>query len=85
MSSLPLSSIGITFRAMPRFAAWSCQGTMLLWCSIAEMITSSPSPIKASQNDDTTRLMLSVVPRVKIISSVLGALMKRRTVSRAAS
>ena len=85
MSSFPLSSIGITFSAMPRFAACNCHGTMFEWCSITDTITSSPSAMNASQNDAATRLMLSVVPRVKIISSVFGALMNWRTVSRAAS
>ena len=35
---------------------------------MVEIITSSPSLIKASQNDETTRFRLSVVPRVKMIS-----------------
>ena len=63
----------------------SCQGTMLLWCSMVETITSSPSFRKASPKLEANKLMLSVVPRVKTISLVLRALMKRRTVSRLAS
>ena len=52
---------------------------------MAVSITSSPGCMKASQNDDATRLMLSVVPRVNTISDVLPALMNVRTASRAAS
>ena len=77
--------MGITLMAMPFLAACSCQGTMLEWCSMTLTITSSPSRIMASQKELTTRLMLSVVPRVKTISSVLPALTNCLTVSRAAS
>ena len=83
--SSPLSFIGITLMVIPRLAASSCQGTMLLWCSITERITSSPSCINSSPKLETSRLILSVVPRVKTISFVLRALMKRLTVSREAS
>ena len=41
--------------------------------------------MKASPKQEATRLMLSVVPRVKTISDALRAFRKRRTVSRAAS
>ena len=81
----PLSFIGITRRRMPFLAACSCQGTMLEWCSMVETITSSPSFMNSSENDDTTRLRASVVPRVKTTSAVERALMNWRTVSRAAS
>ena len=84
-SSSPRSLMGITLTTMPRLRAWSCQGTMLEWCSMTETMTSSPSVMQASAKDDATRLRPSVVPRVKTISEVERALMKRRTVSRAAS
>ena len=81
----PLSFIGITFRQMPFFAACSCHGTMLEWCSMVETITSSPSPINSSANDDTTRFSASVVPLVNITSLVDFALINALTFSRAAS
>ena len=77
--------MGITRRTMPRCMACSCQGTMLLWCSIVETMTSSPACICDRQKVAARRLMLSVVPRVKMISLVERALMNLRTVSRLAS
>ena len=85
ISKLPSSSIGTTFKAMPFRAICNCQGTMFEWCSISETITSSPAFIKPSTNEEATRLMLSVVPRVKIISLVDLALINFRNVSRALS
>ena len=41
-SSSPRSSIGATRRRAPLSSQSSCQGTMLEWCSIAVMSTSSP-------------------------------------------
>ena len=49
------------------------------------MTISSPSPIRMPPKDCATRLIPSVEERVKMISSTDGALMKRRTVSRACS
>ena len=45
---------------------------------------SSPSPMPA-RNELATRLIAAVALRVKMISSALPALRKRRTVSRASS
>ena len=52
---------------------------------MAETMTSSPSFINRSANDDATKFRLSVVPRVNITSPVSPAFMNRRTRSRAAS
>ena len=84
-NSSPLSFIGMTLIAIPLRAANNCQGTILLWCSITETITSSPSCMNSSPKLETIKLMLSVVPRVKMTSRVLRALMNWRTVSREAS
>ena len=84
-NSSPRSFIGITFKTIPLRAACNCHETMLLWCSIKETINSSPSFIWLSAKVDATRLMLSVVPRVKTISEMLRALINLRTVSREAS
>ena len=81
----PSSVMGRCFTTMPRRSACNCQGTMLLWCSISVTNTSSPGCICDSQKDDATKLMASVVPRVKMISSVFLAWMNARTFSRAAS
>ena len=51
-----------------------CHGTMLEWCSIWVISTSSPAPIRARPKLDATRLIPSVVPRTKTISSLLPAL-----------
>ena len=69
-SSWPSSVMGKCLTTMPRFWACNCQETMFEWCSISVTSTSSPACICDSQNDDATRLMASVVPRVKTISSV---------------
>ena len=58
---------------------------MLEWCSIAVISTQSPAPTLRPPHDDVTRLIASVVPRVKTISFSLRALMKRFTVVRAPS
>ena len=69
----------------PLRSRWKCQGTMLEWCSMMESTISSPLPESMPPNELATRLMASVALRVKMISSTLGALRKRRTVSRASS
>ena len=60
----------------------SCHGTMLEWCSISVMTTSSPAPMARSPvahaSVFATRLSASEAFFVKITSSRLGALMKRR-------
>ena len=84
-SIAPLSSIGMTFNTMPFRGCWSCQGTILEWCSTVETMTSSPSCMKASLKLEAIRFNPSVVPRVKTISFTLFALMNLRTVSRAPS
>ena len=83
--SSPRSFIGITFRLIRFRSASSCQGTMLLWCSITETITSSPGLRNSSPKLDANKLMLSVVPLVNTISFIEPALMNFRTVSRLAS
>ena len=83
--SAPLSSIGATFKRAPRSSHSSCHGTMLEWCSIAVISTSSPGCTRQRPNDWATRLMPSVELRVKMISRVDEALKKRRTLPRAAS
>ena len=50
-----------------------------------ESTISSPSPMLMPPKELATRLMASVALRVKMISSTLAALRKRRTVSRASS
>ena len=81
----PSSVIGITLRTMPFRSRSICQGTMLEWCSITLTSTSSPSLRNASPKEKATRLRLSVVPRVKIISASLRALIKCCTLPRACS
>ncbi len=70
----------------------SCHGTMLEWCSISVMTTSSPSPraptgpsSRAHARVLATRLSASEAFLVKITSSRLGAPMNAATRSRAAS
>ncbi len=50
-----------------------------------ESTISSSSPITMPPNELATRLMAPVALRVKMISSVEGALRKRRALSRASS
>ena len=85
MSTWPESSTGITRIFAPLAAASCCQGTMLAWCSRWETMISSPSPTCCQPQLLATRLMASVVPRTKMTSFTSGALMKRRTRSRAPS
>ena len=83
-NSSPLSFMGITFSVIPLRLHSSCQGTILEWCSMDDTMISSPSR-NNSPSENATRLMPSVVPRVKIISSVFSAPMNCLTVSRASS
>jgi hypothetical protein len=66
MSKEPLSFIGITFRLAPVFSHNICQGTILLWCSKAETIISSPF-FNSEEKPLATKLILCVVPEVKMI------------------
>ena len=63
----------------------NCHGTMLEWCSRVEITIRSPGPIFARPQAEATRLRASVAPRVQTTSSASRALMKRATVSLAAS
>ena len=83
-SNSPLSEIGAHFSTAPLRSRWKCHGTMLEWCSMIDRTISSPSPMPA-RNESATRLIAAVALRVKMISSALPALRKRRTVSRASS
>ena len=68
MRSSPRSFMGIT-RSLAPFSSQSiCQGTMLEWCSMAEMMISSPALTFCRPQELLTRLMPSVVPRTKISS-----------------
>ena len=69
----------------PVRSASNCHGTMLLWCSISVSRISSPALTFFVPQRCATRLMPSVVPRVKIISSALRALMNFAARVRAAS
>ena len=76
VSSAPLRSASI------------CHGTMLEWCSISVVTTTSPSPTRrgpAHSSVLATRLSASEAFLVKITSSRLGAPMKAATLSRPAS
>ena len=75
---------GTTRNTTRRFLCSSCHGTMLEWCSMTVTIISSPLQSE-SPNDDATKFIPSVVPRVKIISSVEPALMNSLTLLRASS
>jgi hypothetical protein len=80
----PLSEIGAHLRTAPLRSRWKCHGTMLEWCSMTDSTISSPSPMPA-RKESATRLMAAVAFLVKMISSTLPALRKRRVSSRASS
>ena len=63
----------------------SQMGTRLLWCSITVRRITSPSRMNFPPHACATRLMLSVVPRVKMISSGPAAPMYSATRCRACS
>ena len=81
----PSSSMGTDRRRAPFSSHSICQGTMFEWCSSPDTSTSSPARIFVRPNVEATRLMASVVPRVKMISRVEAALRKAWTFARAAS
>ena len=82
---MPSSRIGMWRSTMPRSSRSICHGTMFEWCSISVITTSSPGSRKARPHEWATRLIDSVVLRVKTISAAEGAPMKARTRSRTAS
>ena len=64
----------------------SCHGTMLEWCSISEMTTSSPSPtVPASPSTRATRFSASDAFLVNTTSSRRPAPMKPATLVRPSS
>ena len=78
----PSSVIGTTTSLAPVFSQASCHGTMFEWCSRPVMRTSSPAFRKSRAKPAATRLIASVVPRVKTISFGEAAPRKRATFSR---
>ena len=76
---------GRYLRVAPVRFATSCQGTRLLWCSISVSRMTSPFPRFAPPQLAATRLIDSVVPRVKMISSGAAALTNVATRARAPS
>ncbi len=58
---------------------------MLEWCSSSVRTISSPSPTFSAPQAVATRLIASVVPRVKTISAGSDAPTKRATRARASS
>ena len=68
-SSEPSSRIGATTSRAPVRSHSSCQGTMFEWCSSAVISTSSPAARRWPKLA-ATRLIDSVVPRVKTISAI---------------
>ena len=76
---------GTNLRVAPVRRATSCQGTRLLWCSISVSRMASPLARFAPPQLAATRLIDSVVPRVKMISSGASALTNLATRARAPS
>jgi hypothetical protein len=70
----------------PASSATICQGTMLEWCSSSVTRISSPGRQARPEEARATRLIASVAPRTKTISSAEAAPRKRgRAASRAPS
>ena len=87
-SSRPSSVRPNQRRVAPVRSVRSCHGTMLEWCSISVITTSSPSPTCSGPRQAkvlATRLRASEAFLVNTISSRLGALMNAATLSRAPS
>ena len=88
-SSSPSSVMPNHRSVAPVRSVSSCHGTMLEWCSISVMTTSSPGPTRrspsAQANVLASRLSASVMFLVKITSSRDGAPMNSATLSRAPS
>src|ERR1035441_4660719 len=68
MRSSPRSFMRMTRSLAPFSSHNICQGTILEWCSIAEMTISSPAFTFLRPQELLTRFMPSVVPRTKISS-----------------
>ena len=83
--SSPRSLIGATLSTRPSSSRSICHGTMLEWCSMWVMRTSSPAFSPGRTKLWATRLMDSVAPRVKMISRASAAFRKRWTLTRAVS
>jgi hypothetical protein len=81
----PSSLMGTQRRRAPFSSHSICQGTMFEWCSRPETSTSSPSRTRDRPKVEATRLMASVVPRVKMISRVEAAFRKPWAFTRPAS
>ena len=77
--------MGMTRSLAPFSSHNICQGTILEWCSIAEMTISSPAFTFLRPQELLTRFMPSVVPRTKISSSLLRAFRKRLALERVSS
>ena len=79
-SRSPSSPVTGRYRSVaPVLCATSCQGTRLLWCSISVRRITSPFLRFAPPQLEATRLIDSVVPRVKMISDGEAALMNLAT------
>ena len=85
MSSSPASVIGATRSSIPCESRSICQGTMLEWCSMAEISTAWPGLSRWRPRLWATRLMPSVLLRTRTISSRSRAVHQRGGASRAAS
>jgi hypothetical protein len=68
MQSSPVSLKGNTFNCAFFSSQTSCHGTILEWCSISVISTSSPSWINSLPKEAATKFIDSVVPLVNIIS-----------------
>ena len=79
MSNLPSGVIGAYSILAPFSFASSCQGTMLLWCSIMVSRMTSPCLTNFEPHPNLTRFIDSVVPLVNTISCGEGELMNLAT------
>mmetsp|Transcript_11240 Transcript_11240/g.23463 ORF Transcript_11240/g.23463 Transcript_11240/m.23463 type:complete len:206 (-) Transcript_11240:497-1114(-) len=82
MSSVSFSANPTNFSTQPVRSANSCHGTMLLWCSMTDSITSSPSLRFWAPHVFATRLIASEALRVYTTSRQLAALMNLATFCR---
>ena len=85
MSSSWFSSSRTNFSTIPFFSAKSCHGTMLLWCSATDRMTSSPAWSALWPHVFATRLMASVAFLVKTMFSGEAAFTNLATLQRASS
>ena len=69
INNSPELFIGVTFRMAPFSSQIICHGTILLWCSMVVIKTSSPAFKLALPQVCATKFMLSVTPLVKIHSA----------------